>query len=452
MGMAASQARFLGLTARKNNVEFEGQQVNQQRTTLSNESANYYNDLLGMSVPTPPSVDDYTKTTYTYEDGALTNTLTTMIPASDGSGTYTVSYMKSYTDDFALVSSASSVITQTGGGTTADPYTYSVGAKTLRTLGSSSVTTNEKCSPEDIANFEYYLYDEANNSVKQYYKNTDNTFYYKDANGNNVTDSSVSEDNLVISLYDSSKTNADTAVTLVTKQGDDYYKEVTTQSNAELTKLRSTDTYLKTLSDDEVTSLLDQENTYLKLLQSTYGNDTEWYVRYVQNASTSAWSPIFYNKATISGASYDNNGNSQSSVDCYTIGSKTKTEEVKNKKGVKVEKDSTGRYISITFPQYDENGDVKTGTVDQTYSLTTNTSTDEDAYNDAMNEYEFKKEQYDQSIQNINSKIEIIQQQDKNLELRLKQLDTEQSAISTELDAVKKVIEKNTESSFKTFG
>ncbi|MCI1273867.1 MAG: hypothetical protein LKG27_05480 [Clostridiaceae bacterium] len=358
MGMAASQARFLGLTARKNNVEFEGQQVNQQRTTLSNESANYYNDLLGMSVPTPPSVDDYTKTTYTYEDGALTNTLTTMIPASDGSGTYTVSYMKSYTDDFALVSSASSVITQTGGGTTADPYTYSVGAKTLRTL--------------------------------------------------------------------SDKT--------------------------EMNNLAGTDTYLKSLTEDERTSLLDQENTYLKLLQSTYGNDTEWYVRYVQNASTSAWSPIFYNKATISGASYDNNGNSQSSVDCYTIGSKTKTEEVKNKKGVKVEKDSTGRYISITFPQYDENGDVKTGTVDQTYSLTTNTSTDEDAYNDAMNEYEFKKEQYDQSIQNINSKIEIIQQQDKNLELRLKQLDTEQSAISTELDAVKKVIEKNTESSFKTFG
>lgn len=36
MGMSASQARFLGLTARKTNVEYEGQQVNQQRTTLSN--------------------------------------------------------------------------------------------------------------------------------------------------------------------------------------------------------------------------------------------------------------------------------------------------------------------------------------------------------------------------------------------------------------------------------
>ena len=38
--MSASQARFLGLTARKTNVEFEVQQINQQRTTLSNQSAN----------------------------------------------------------------------------------------------------------------------------------------------------------------------------------------------------------------------------------------------------------------------------------------------------------------------------------------------------------------------------------------------------------------------------
>ena len=74
MGMAASQARFLGLTARKNNVEFEGQQINQQRTNLANQTANYYNDLLGMSVPTPPSVDNFTKTVYAdYADGDRTN-------------------------------------------------------------------------------------------------------------------------------------------------------------------------------------------------------------------------------------------------------------------------------------------------------------------------------------------------------------------------------------------
>lgn len=44
------------------------------------------------------------------------------------------------------------------------------------------------------------------------------------------------------------------------------------------------------------------------------------------------------------------------------------------------------------------------------------------------------------------------QRQDKVLELRMKQLDTEHSAIQTEMDSVKKVIDKNVESSFKTFG
>ena len=58
---------------------------------------------------------------------------------------------------------------------------------------------------------------------------------------------------------------------------------------------------------------------------------------------------------------------------------------------------------------------------------------------------------YDQSIQEINAKIEIVQAEDRNLELRLKQLDTEQDAIQTEMDAVQKVIEKNVESTFKTF-
>ncbi len=55
-------------------------------------------------------------------------------------------------------------------------------------------------------------------------------------------------------------------------------------------------------------------------------------------------------------------------------------------------------------------------------------------------------------IQNINAKIEITQCEDKELELRLKQLDTEQDAIQTEMDAVQKVIEKNVESTFKIFG
>ena len=118
--------------------------------------------------------------------------------------------------------------------------------------------------------------------------------------------------------------------------------------------------------------------------------------------------------------------------------------KVKAQKKCEIEKDSSGRYINITIP--DESGSKIT------YALTTSTATDQDAYEDAMNQYEYEKYEYDQAIEEINAKIEIVQSQDKNLELRLKQLDTEHNAVQTEIDAVQKVIEKNTESSFKTFG
>lgn len=44
------------------------------------------------------------------------------------------------------------------------------------------------------------------------------------------------------------------------------------------------------------------------------------------------------------------------------------------------------------------------------------------------------------------------QKQDKELELRLKQIESEHSAVQTEMDAVKKVLDKNIETTFKTFG
>ena len=78
--------------------------------------------------------------------------------------------------------------------------------------------------------------------------------------------------------------------------------------------------------------------------------------------------------------------------------------------------------------------------------------TDEDAYNDAMNKYYYEQALYDKKVQDINAKTEKIQTEDRTLELRLKQLDTEQNALQTEMDAVKKVISKNVESTFKTFG
>ena len=288
MGMSATQARFLCLTARKSNVEFEGQQVNQQRTTLSNQSANYYNDLLGMSVPIPPSVDDFTKTVYTFQDGALTNQVTAMIAQADG--TYKVSYLRQWVDDFSVVSATTSIINTSN----KESGPYFVGAQELRKLG-------VKPSEEFIEN----------------------------------------------------------------------------------------DEYLKTLSEDQLDALLKEEQEHIRLLQTKYG-DGDYMVRYVKNSTTEEWNPYFYKLSDLQTAIYDENGNSQSNINCYKIGSETKSEEVKAVPDCKIEKDSSGRYINLTMPQHDLEGNKVEGT-EITYALTTSTVTDQDKYEDAMNQYEYEK-------------------------------------------------------------
>ena len=57
MGLAASQARFLALTARKSDLEFNGQQVNQQRMILSDQTQTLFTEFLGKKVPTPYPID-----------------------------------------------------------------------------------------------------------------------------------------------------------------------------------------------------------------------------------------------------------------------------------------------------------------------------------------------------------------------------------------------------------
>ena len=91
MGMSASQARLLALTARQSNLEYEGQQINQQRTSLSNQSANYYNSLLLMNVPTPPSTDDYTTVKYEFVISGNNATIGQVLP-QDQEGNYLVTY------------------------------------------------------------------------------------------------------------------------------------------------------------------------------------------------------------------------------------------------------------------------------------------------------------------------------------------------------------------------
>ncbi len=54
--------------------------------------------------------------------------------------------------------------------------------------------------------------------------------------------------------------------------------------------------------------------------------------------------------------------------------------------------------------------------------------------------------------QQIQARVAAIQAIDKSLELQLRRVDTQREAVQTEIDAVRKVIGKNIESTFKTFG
>ena len=344
MGMAATQARFLSLTARRSNIEFQGQQINQQRTTLSNQSASYYSQLCNMVVPTPPSVDDYTKVTYTFNDGAMTNAITTMLTnpnkATDGAP-YLISYIQQWQDDYTPVEAATSFVSRIQ--ESSGEYGYYIGSNKLVKLA--------EINPGD---------------------------------------------------------------------------------------------------DEDLQALLKQEEAYKYLLNEKYNNgeNKDWYVRYIEDQTSGVKVPYFYQESDLdSDNKFTDEG--YASIRCYTIGSATKTKEVLNQPGT-VERDSSGRYIAVTLYETDEEGKVDT-TKATTYSLTTNTTTDEAAYNDALNEYKYQQAQYDQKIQDINSKLEIVQQQDKSLELNLKQLDTEEQAINTEIDAVQKIISKNVNESFGTF-
>ena len=105
-----------------------------------------------------------------------------------------------------------------------------------------------------------------------------------------------------------------------------------------------------------------------------------------------------------------------------------------------LETDGNGRFTSVRF----ENNTI-------TYTLDMEPITDEAAYKDAMNQYNYENAVYDKTIQDINARTSIIQQQDQQLELRLKQLDTEHSALVAEIEAVSKVVKDNVDNTFKTF-
>ena len=619
MGMSASQARFLSLTARKTNVEYEGQQINQQRTTLSNESSNYYSQLTSMAVPVPPSTQDFTKITYTFNDGNAKNTVTSLVATKNTakSGLYMLNYVQEI-PSHNMVVNGTSIVTKTND-------KYNIGTVELQEAGNNDYSiekftkagipyqvvvamslkereeklavekqyvamASEKYANEDwlvryqrsssTGSYEAVLYSlkELQNAdynaktgaslsgIRQYvFGETTESKEIKNAQAKLTQDSTGRYQ--TITIYD------DNEIRVKTSNGDsrtisqidayeswrsqepkitDYIDSYSSRELFDQYKTASSACYRQALLGNIVcykhvlAHMLDLSlNTDGSINQAAYADSQKSFKSSISTGGNDVvitYEDVKNNRINLLGNTPNMLAISDAIRDGYQLEGKTKKYSILASPSIDISTES-GRLISdyylkqgnptdtqklLSNYSINSNGQIVNKTLEQkcvdlykavelynagnldtsnsilasifvamdqdiqtfslndedgynaamerwrsqnpdrtgfdiseiieytteggtTYELTTTTETDDAAYNDAMNKYYYDKAQYDQMVQNVNAKIEIIQTQDKNLELKLKQLDTEQNAIQTEMDAVKKVISKNVESSFKTF-
>lgn len=323
MGLAASQARFLNLTARKTNIEYEAQQINQQRTTLANQSATTYNQMLTLSVPTPPSEAAFQTIQYNFTYGGDSYSIS-QVTGKDSKAT--VLATRTYVDNYVMKEASSS-----------DDYTGDLIEKRADGyyLGSTKLKSLQNADDTDVAAARADIVKGINKKLGTNYNENGSDIYYVN----------VSSDKTPVYRY-----------------------------------------YLK--SQVEVSR---------------------------QNEE----------KAPAIG---------------YVAGSETKYEQTAFS-GAELVRDANNRIVSITHNNLGG----------KALSVTSITVKDTVAYEDAYNEYEYQTYLYQQKMEQINAQTSVIQAQDKKLELRLKQLDTEQNAIKTEMDSVSNVVKKNVEDTFKIF-
>lgn len=619
MGMAASSLRFAQLTARKNQVEFEGQQINQQRLTLSQKSSAIYNDMLTKQVPTAPDPSQFTKIVYKFNNGGGTSSIINLAKKTSGAYNYNITYKRPKTTNTLSKSSFSNVgfssqIGVTGQDkTTADyyartatingvPYNLSlVGGNTaaerlqtykstletyqnmktieeqISSLSSKKATDTVSSStqqsiksalglditstdPTERNSIEKALFGETGQgglcvenpypekndlSSTNYPSNTEQQAAYNMAvalgitgksdatletdltpsnmndvlnniisnndnmsgnlkavltgseSGNSLTDEwsfatgansneNVTQNDIInkfSGLNELARTELANLLAQYAKDGsnsniDDKYKVLSTdytnhdkyenygQAANSLYSIANGDSADETVTNEQMIAMLEEllketsktedGKTYQSSGDYKTGEVDPAFVQYQSSVATPGIQnvgegQILYEYADDNGekcymyVSVDNILDDKSntyadSVQIYEnslnyLDGEYETEQ----QDANVIMSEDGQVVKITFAD---------GTVVAPEIVT---EMDDAAYDQAMVEYEYKKEVYDKEMNDANAKVKIIQAQDQKLEVRLKQLDTEQKAIQTEIDAVKSVRDKAIESSFKTF-
>lgn len=437
MGMAASQARYLALTARKTNTEWEGQQINQARTALANQSANLFNQLLDLEVPNAPKTTDYTELQYSYTDGDNESVLESwqQLSSSDPNYNYIVNhyyYADVYTGHQKYLENPQ---VQTKGQLQEEDLTPQVQDVQINHADGTGIITLQDGTTINVTGIKNVQMDtKLENSLRDFETavglaqddgilNTDDVYGYQDANG--TWHFFLEED-----LEKAQPQPVDYSITyspaFVGNSKLTELDQLTDDQAAELAQI------LRDCSDTSIADYLSFDND-----GNLVYNGEGIYTFDLQGKTYFTTEKDLYNSMQTQ-YNYEKPIDVQEKLAYYNASYvKTKIEETNH---ALLETDGNGRFTSVRF---DDDSVV--------YSLNVETVTDEAAYQDAMNEYMYKKEQYEKTIADINAQTSIIQQEDRTLELRLKQLDTEQNALATEMEAVKKVIKDNVESTFKTF-
>lgn len=413
MGMAASQARFLQLTARRTNIEYQGQQINQSRLALANASAGLFEKMLNLEVPTPPSSQDEKYYTQGYnfrdpEDDILKKVSWASFKEVNHEGNVKIVAVDD-DDKYLSFEPTDTAFTIKAAGETYSDKEYSQ-ADILGMIDGTDVTSLV----------------------------IDGTTYKKTADGLNVyiedpTDPTISTNVLAA---DSVITVAGGTTATDSVQSFTYgdLQNMTAEEVAALTG--------NTLAPEDKAIGYTQAIRYATIEHSVYDPDGNF-------TTVRRQAPALLE--------FDNRNRLinftllEDPPEVTFTADGTGTAATDENDGAGTRTITSGTNASISKENVESINKTGTMTIGAGESLTYASVFNEEMFQDDMNKYEFQKAAYDYQIEKINVETEQIQVQDRSLELKMKQLDTEHNAVQTEMDAVQKVIQKNIETTFKTF-
>lgn len=583
MGMAASSLRLTSLAARKNQVEFEGQQINQQRVVLSQKSSAVYNQMLEMQVPTAPDPSNYTKIVYKFNAGYGESQILNMAKKAQGAYNYSITYKSPATEKVLSKSTYNNISFAKPTDKTGEKYQYlnanvngvlremelrggENAAKLLSAYKNNlSIYSNMKTIEEQIAALsakdkdDDYVSSSTQRTIAAALGITSSTSAGAEALKKCMRPNSglllakmaeATQDPNNPAVYTENNILAGIAYDLPLDDGHGNNDSKTLKQRLEeYNSANSTSYTLNNLAAmlnaveghkdnlNLASTDLENINSIDDLAGLVYGNlnDSPRSTMLDELFKLSNYNPLFsaseaatslYNAGTGAGSintnitnadmiqmlremlkqisATDNYAGSETSAQYYSdivIPSYTQYANEVSLEGITnvdknqalyCYKDANGddayMYVSLDdlsdsykntyadsvnvyenaisyvdgrteINQQDANivlsadGQItKITFADGTMvQPTVTTEMDQEAYDFAMVEYEYKKDVYEKNMNDANAKIKVIQGQDQKLEVRLKQLDTEQKALSTEIDAVKSVRDKSIEGSFKTF-